>query len=137
MVRQFGGGREGEVAAARYMERATKDGLARFGSIDLQRNYAGTLADKAKKFASKDGKAGYIDDPIEAIELYMDQVGRRLAYGKRFGFNAELKDPLMRQAVAEGASPGLVNTLFDTVLGFKYSPAATRRLPARRARPGD
>jgi hypothetical protein len=128
MTRHFGGGAKGRLAAERYVERATKDGLARFGSIDHQRAYSGTLADKVRRFTQANDKAAYIDNPIEAITVYMDQVGRRLAYGKRFGFSGELKDSMIRQSIAEGASPGLINTIGDTLLGFKYSPAATRRL---------
>jgi hypothetical protein len=121
-ARAFGGGQTGKLAAQRMLDRATKDGLAKFGSIDHQRRYSGSLADKLA------GGHSLVDDPIEAIGLYRDQVHRRLAYGSRFGFSGELKDGLIRQAMAEGANPGLVNTVADTLLAHKYYPAATRRL---------
>lgn len=121
-AKALGGGEKGKIAAQRMLDRATKDGLSKFGSIDHQRMQVGSLADKLAQGMP------LVDDPIEAIALYEDQVVRRIAYGKRFGFSGELKDSIIRQATAEGASSPLIHTVADTLLAHKYYPAATRRL---------
>lgn len=111
------------MTAARFFDRVeeTRNGLARFGSIDFQRQVAGSLASKV------DDGMPFVANPIEAVERYAAEVGRRFAYGRRFGFRGELKDAIVSMVDAEGGSRALANTLFDSFLARKYYRQSLRR----------
>lgn len=111
------------MTAARLFDRVeeTRNGLQRFGSIDHQRGVPGSLAAKV------DDGMPFLANPIEAVERYAAEVGRRFAYGRRFGFRGELKDAIVSMVDAEGGSRALANTLFDSFLARKYYRHALRR----------
>lgn len=102
------------AAQADRMLRGVRQGLRRFGSIDHQRAGSGSLLDKVEQGMP------FIDDPFEGLAQYMTAVHRRFAYGKRFGFNGELKKQFLLQAEREGASRALANTALDAFLRVDY-----------------
>lgn len=81
--------------------------------------------------------APIVDDPIVAVEAYMNSVARRVAYAQRFGPNGSLAiqttkvvPPMKQMAIAEGASSQLYDQVAEAVLGGSWGTTASQALAA-------
>lgn len=110
-----------EAQARHTLERIRglrRQGLKKAGSLDFQREVPGATLEKAA--------AGMpmITDPKRLLLMYGDELGHRVAYGRRFGPNFELRDAILERARLEGASLAELEPALDAMLGKGYFDAA-------------
>lgn len=97
-------------------------GLRQFGSIDYQRALPGTTLDKITNLGLPLTK-----DPWHALERYASALERRIAFGSRFGFKGELRDPMVAAIAAQGGNRELASTVADVFLSRKFYDGAMSR----------
>ncbi|KKM20382.1 hypothetical protein LCGC14_1646040, partial [marine sediment metagenome] len=122
-------GEEALVQAGRFLDKASQNkvgGIKRVGNIDSQRIIPGSTAQK-KLLAERVG--GKIEtDPLIVLQEHNAGVSHRLAFGSRFGADGEVMKAFGDAAVAEGASPSLVNTLITHYSGGQFLDEGVRKL---------
>lgn len=97
-------------------------GLARYGDIEPQLSSAGSLMDKLNLGEALEA------NPFRALVRFATDAQHRLSYSSRVGVRGELADLVKQAAVKEGANPGLVNTMVDTLLSHKIENQGLVRL---------
>ena len=111
----------GEFRAQSLFNEQNRKGLAKFGSIDFQRNVSGSLAEKTQRGLP------FNANPFDATERYLSAVHRRIHYAKPFGLNGEMREPILKAAIAEGANPKLSHSLVDLALNHQYHDQALQQ----------
>jgi hypothetical protein len=129
----------GRKRAQEMFNETMRPGLGKFSSIDWQRKFGGTLAEKvlplrpgeawSGKYAREGAEAGlpFNVNPWDATFQYMTATHRRTAYGQRFGLSGQLAPSIMEAAVKEGASAPLVESLLNMALGHNFHDAALQQ----------